>query len=105
MKRGKEAAVISQLEWYLIKKIKALGHWVASHDEYRLLFSSLPLLFWYLDYHLRVHECQTCKRHFHSDTASAQLMARINSGRERNSLGMGWRGYKTCRSFLFTTHE
>ncbi len=33
-KRGKEAAVISRLESYLILKIKALGHWVASHDEY-----------------------------------------------------------------------
>jgi hypothetical protein len=29
------------------------------------------------NYHLRVHECQTCKRHFHRDTGSAQLMARI----------------------------
>jgi hypothetical protein len=74
MKRGKEAAVINQLEWYMIKKIKALGRWVANHDEY-----SLSLMFWYLDYHLPVHECQTCKRHTFSwrDTAgSAQLMAR-----------------------------
>jgi hypothetical protein len=29
------------------------------------------------NYNLRVHECQTCKRHFHRDTGSAQLMARI----------------------------
>jgi hypothetical protein len=79
-KRGKEAAVISQLESYLILKIKALGHWVASHDEY---YSSqvCPCCFGILEkvpnYHLRVHECQTCKRHFHRDTGSAQLMARI----------------------------
>ncbi len=41
-KRGKEAAVISQLEWYLILKIKALvGHWVANHDEYYSLLKSV----------------------------------------------------------------
>jgi hypothetical protein len=79
-KRGKEAAVINQLESYLILKIKALGHWVASHDEY---YSSqvCPCCFGIVEkvpnYHLRVHECQTCKRHFHRDTGSAQLMARI----------------------------
>ncbi len=50
------------------------------HDEY---YSSqvCPCCFGILkkvpNYHLRVHECQTCKRNFHRDTGSAQLMARI----------------------------
>jgi hypothetical protein len=79
-KRGKEAAVINQLELYLILKIKALGRWVASHDEY-YPSQVCPCCFGVLEkvpnYHLRVHECQTCKKHFHRDTGSAQLMARI----------------------------
>ena len=79
-KRGKEAAVINQLEQFLIKKIKGLGHWVACHDEY---YSSqvCPCCFGKLEKvpgsNRRVHKCGHCSKHFHRDTASAQLMARV----------------------------
>ena len=33
---------------------------------------------------MRVHEYQTCKRYFHRDTGSAQLMARIVWSRTRS---------------------
>jgi hypothetical protein len=64
MKRGKEAAVISQLESYLILKIKALGHWEVSLDEYyslSLLKSVLAVLVSWKRFLIIICECMNVR--------------------------------------------